>query len=76
MLLSANHGQNTEHRRLEEPLAFLSPCLLKKNKFITKSNEELVRYNITVHGLRTWLAEEAVDIQRCAPRRPVTTAVG
>jgi iron only hydrogenase large subunit-like protein len=60
------------YRRLEEPLAFLSPCLLKKNEFITKNNEELIRYNITIHGLCTWLAEEAVDIQQYAPCAPET----
>jgi iron only hydrogenase large subunit-like protein len=55
------------YRRLEKPLAFLSPCRLKKNEFITQNQEELVRYNITIDGLNTWLAEEAVDLQRYEP---------
>jgi iron only hydrogenase large subunit-like protein len=55
------------YRRLEEPLAFLSPCLLKKNEFTVKNNEELVRYNITINDLHTWLAAEAVDLRQYAP---------
>jgi iron only hydrogenase large subunit-like protein len=50
------------YRRLEEPLAFLSPCLLKKIEFTTKNHEELVRYNITIDALHTWLVAEGVDI--------------
>lgn len=55
------------YRRLEEPLAFLSPCLLKKNEFVTKDREELVRYNITIKDLRAWLAAGAVDLRRYEP---------
>jgi hypothetical protein len=55
------------YRRIEEPFAFLSPCLLKKTEFITPNNEELVRYNITVHGLHTWLAQEKIDVTQYAP---------
>jgi hypothetical protein len=51
------------YRRLEEPFAFLSPCLLKKNEFTTQSREELVRYNITIDALHAWLAAEGVDIR-------------
>ncbi|MDR0623036.1 MAG: hypothetical protein LBG10_01230, partial [Treponema sp.] len=52
---------------LEEPLAFLSPCLLKKNEFVTQNREELVRYNITIKDLHTWLAAGAVDLRRYEP---------
>jgi iron only hydrogenase large subunit-like protein len=55
------------YRRLEEPLAFLSPCFLKKNEFVTKNREELVRYNITIDSLKTWLAAEGIDIRRYEP---------
>jgi iron only hydrogenase large subunit-like protein len=55
------------YRRLEEPLAFLSPCLLKKNEFVTKNREELVRYNITINALNTWLAAEGIDIRQYEP---------
>jgi iron only hydrogenase large subunit-like protein len=57
---------------LEEPLAFLSPCLLKKNEFITKDREELVRYNITIKELYAWLAAESVDLGRYEPFPQVT----
>jgi iron only hydrogenase large subunit-like protein len=59
-------------RRLEEPLAFLSPCLLKKGEFVTQNNEELVRYNITIGGLNAWLDREAVDVTRYEPCLPET----
>jgi hypothetical protein len=55
------------YRRLEEPFAFLSPCLLKKNEFITKNRDELVRYNITIDALKTRLASEGIDIQQYEP---------
>ncbi|MDR2247436.1 MAG: hypothetical protein LBE17_12340 [Treponema sp.] len=56
------------YRRMEEPLAFLSPCRLKKNEFTTETQEELVRYNITIDRLNAWLAAEAVDIRRYEAR--------
>jgi iron only hydrogenase large subunit-like protein len=58
--------------RLDEPLAFLSPCLLKKNEFVTKNREELIRYNITIGGLYDWLAAGAVDLRQYEPFPQVT----
>jgi iron only hydrogenase large subunit-like protein len=58
--------------RLEEPLAFLSPCILKKNEFVTAAREELVRYNITIKSLHSRLSAEAADIGRYEPRLPET----
>jgi iron only hydrogenase large subunit-like protein len=55
------------YRRLEEPLAFLSPCLLKKTEFVTKNNEELVRYNITIDELNARLSGEGVDVKQYEP---------
>jgi iron only hydrogenase large subunit-like protein len=55
------------YRRLEGPFAFLSPCVLKKNEFTTGNREELIRYNITIDALHTWLAAEAVDVQQYEP---------
>jgi iron only hydrogenase large subunit-like protein len=58
--------------RLEEPLAFLSPCTLKKNEFVTGRREELVRYNITIKALHTRLIADAVDVGRYEPCVPET----
>jgi iron only hydrogenase large subunit-like protein len=55
------------YRRMEDPLAFLSPCPLKKNEFVTKSREELVRYNITMKELYAWLAAGKVDLRQYEP---------
>jgi iron only hydrogenase large subunit-like protein len=55
------------YRRLEGLFAFLSPCLLKKDEFIIKNQEELIRYNITIGGMKAWLAAEAVDIRQYEP---------
>jgi iron only hydrogenase large subunit-like protein len=58
------------YRHIKEPFAFLSPCLLKKTEFVASNNEELVRYNITVHKLYAWLSEKAVDTRQYAPHIP------
>ncbi|MDR1230242.1 MAG: hypothetical protein LBK61_02450 [Spirochaetaceae bacterium] len=55
------------YRHLEGRFAFLSPCLLKKNEFAVHHQEQLVRYNITIDALKTWLDAESVDIRRYEP---------
>jgi iron only hydrogenase large subunit-like protein len=55
------------YRQTEGRLAFLSPCLLKKNEFAVSNREHLVQYNITIAALKAWLAAESAGIQRCEP---------
>jgi iron only hydrogenase large subunit-like protein len=55
------------YRHMEEPFAFLSPCILKKNEFAVQNREYLVHYNITIDALKTRLAAEAVNVQQYAP---------
>ncbi len=54
---------------VKEPIAFLSPCIAKKDEFTDTNTQDAVQYNVTFKKLARALEERGIDYRKSAPDR-------
>ena len=56
-----------KYKKIDEPYAFLSPCIAKSDEFNCPNTEGLIGYNVTFKKLMEYLDENNIDFKASAP---------
>ncbi len=57
-----------KYAKIDDAIAFLSPCIAKTDEFTDSDTNGLVEYNVTYARLYEWAESRNIDLDRFAPR--------